>query len=124
MEIIQEFLKQYNKQYDFYLEIARIGDKKIESEITSRGIKAIVSYRAKRPDRLKDKLSQRQEVKKYKNVQDIFEDIVDLAGVRVALYFPSDRELIDEIVKDLFEIKKKKDFPESSHKPSNSRYAL
>ena len=35
MEIIQEFLKQYNKQYDFYLEIARIGDKKIESEITN-----------------------------------------------------------------------------------------
>lgn len=121
MEIIQEFLKQYNKQYDFYLEIARIGDKKIESEVTSRGIKAIVSYRAKRPDRLKDKLSQRQEVKKYKNVQDIFEDIVDLAGVRVALYFPSDRELIDEIVKDLFEIKKKKDFPESSHKPKHTK---
>src|SRR3972149_4469449 len=121
MEIIQKFLKQYNKQYDYYSEIARIGDKKIESEITNRGIKAIVSYRAKRPDRLKDKLAQRQEEKKYKDVQDIFDDIIDLAGVRVALYFPSDRELIDEIVKDLFEIKKKKDFPESSHNPKHTK---
>ena len=121
MELIEEFLKEYNKQYDFYSEIARIGNKKIESELASRGIKAIVSCRAKIPDRLKDKLTQRLEEKKYKNVQDIFDDIIDLAGVRVALYFPSDRELVGEIVRDLFEIKKRKEFPVSSHKPRHAK---
>lgn len=121
MSVIEEFLEQYNKQYDFYAEIARIANSKLELEIANRGIKAIVSHRAKRPDRLKDKLSQRIVEKKYKKIQDIFEDIVDLAGVRIALYFPSDRDLIDEIVSDLFEVKKKKNFPESSHSPKYSK---
>ena len=121
MSLIEEFLEQYNKQYDFYAEIARIGNRKLETEIANRGIKAIVSYRAKRPDRLKDKLIKRREEKKYKKIQDIFDDIIDLAGVRIALYFPSDREIMDEIVSDLFEIKKKKNFPESSHSPKYTK---
>jgi len=121
MDVIDKFLELYNKQYDFYAEIARIGSDKLEVEIANRGIKAIVSHRAKGPDRLKDKLTKRKEQKKYKNIQDIFNDVIDLAGVRVALYFPSDRELLDEIVNDLFEVKKKKNFPESSHNPKHSK---
>lgn len=121
MNIIDDFLELYNKQYDFYAEIARIGSNKLEAVIANRGIKAIVSHRAKRPDRLKDKLTKRKEEKKYKKVQDIFNDVIDLAGIRVALYFPSDRELLDEIVNDLFEVRKKKNFPESSHNPKHSK---
>ena len=121
MEIIEDFINQYNKQYDFYTELSRIGNNKLESELRKRGIKAIVSYRAKGIDRLKDKLEQRNNEKQYKSVQAIFDDIVDLAGVRVALYFPSERDLVGEIVKDLFNIKKKKNFPESSHKPKYTK---
>jgi ppGpp synthetase/RelA/SpoT-type nucleotidyltranferase len=121
MDLITEFINQYNKQYDFYSELARIGNGKLESELGKRGIKAIVSYRAKNPNRLKDKLLQRIEKKKYNNIQDIYDDMVDLAGVRVALYFPSDRDLVDEIVKELFKIKKIKKFPESSHDPKYTK---
>lgn len=121
MEIINEFLIQYKKQYDFYTELARIGYLKLESELAKRGIKAIVSHRAKRPDRLRDKLAQRNEEKKYSSVKSIFADIVDLAGVRIALYFPSDREIVDETVNDLFDVKKTKKFPESSHKPKYTK---
>lgn len=121
MDLIDEFISQYNKQYDFYSELAKIGNGKLESELAKRGIKAIVSSRAKHPTRLKDKLTQRAPKKNYKTVKDIYEDIVDLAGVRVALYFPSDRELVDEIVKELFSIKKVKKFPESSHDPKYTK---
>lgn len=121
MELIEEFLDQYNKQYDFYAELARIGSRKLETEINSRGLKAIVSYRAKTPDRLRDKLQKRKDEKKYKKIQDIFEDIFDLAGIRIALYFPSDRGIVDENVEDLFDIKKRKDFPESSHNPKYTK---
>ena len=117
MTIIEKFLQEYNKQYDFYLELARIGNNKLETELAKRGIRAIVSNRAKKPDRLIEKLENRDKVKKYKSTDEIFKDIVDLAGVRVALYFPTDRELVDEIVSDLFEIEKTKRFPNSSHKP-------
>jgi ppGpp synthetase/RelA/SpoT-type nucleotidyltranferase len=115
--VIEDFLEQYNRQYDYYTELARLGSNQLESELAKRGIKAIVSYRAKKPERLKGKLLQRNNNKEYNKVSDIFEDIVDLAGVRVALYFPSDRELVDEIVYELFSVNKRKVFPEKTHKP-------
>ena len=120
MSVINEFLHLYNTQYDFYYKLSHIASTKLETEIANRGIKASVSYRAKSPDSLKEKLRKRTD-KKYRKVQDIFNDIIDLAGVRVALYFPSDRDLVDEIVNDLFEVKKKKKFPESSHDPEPSK---
>jgi ppGpp synthetase/RelA/SpoT-type nucleotidyltranferase len=121
MQLIDEFIEQYKKQYDFYSELARMGCKNLESELSKRGIKAIVSSRAKRPDRLKDKLRQRTDDKKYTSLDDIYKDIVDLAGVRVALYFPSDRDLVDEIVNNQFNVLKTKVFPETSHKPKHSK---
>ncbi|MCL1093300.1 GTP pyrophosphokinase [Shewanella kaireitica] len=117
MSVIEDFLEQYNRQYDFYTELARIGSNQLEQELAKRGIKAIVSYRAKKPERLKSKLEQRNADKPYKKVSDVFDDIVDLAGVRVALYFPSDRELVNEIVHELFSVNKRKEFPEKSYKP-------
>lgn len=115
--VIEDFLEQYNRQYDYYTELARLGSNQLEHELAKRGIKAIVSYRAKKPERLKSKLHQRNSDKEYKKVSDIFDDIVDLAGVRVALYFPSDRDLVDEIVYELFSVNKRKVFPEKTHKP-------
>ncbi|KGJ95193.1 GTP pyrophosphokinase family protein [Colwellia psychrerythraea] len=117
MSVIENFIEQYSRQYDYYSELSKIGSNLLEQELEKRGIKAIVSFRAKRPERLKLKLEQRNEKTPYKDVKDIFDDIVDLAGVRVALYFPKDRELVDEIIKDVFTVKKRKIFPESSHQP-------
>lgn len=117
MNVIEDFLEQYNRQYDFYTELARLGANDLEQELAKRGIKAIVSYRAKKPERLKSKLQQRNREQPYKEVGEIFDDIVDLSGVRVALYFPSDRELVNEIVYELFSVNKRKEFPEISHKP-------
>lgn len=85
MKIIDDFIKQYNKEFDYYQKLSQIIANKIEDQLFKRGIKAIVTFRAKRPDRLKDKLVKRNEEKKYKSVDDIFDDIVDLAGIRVSL---------------------------------------
>lgn len=117
MNLLDKFIRQYKKEYDFYAELARITCEMLESELQKRGIKSIVSYRAKNPSRLKEKIEQRQEIKKYKSVSDFYSDIIDLAGVRVSLYFPSERDIVDEVIKDIFEVKKKKQFPEQSHKP-------
>ncbi|WP_439838821.1 RelA/SpoT domain-containing protein [Aeromonas caviae] len=119
MSIIEEFLEQYNRQYDFYTELARIGSNQLEHELAKRGIKAIVSYRAKKPDRLKTKLEQRNTESPYKNIVSVFDDIVDLAGVRVALYFPSDRELVDQIIKEIFNVKKRRSFQGNHISPSS-----
>lgn len=117
MKIIDDFIKQYNKEFDYYQKLSQIIASKIEDQLFKRGIKAIVTNRAKRPDRLKDKIVKRYEEKKYKTVEDIYSDIVDLAGIRVSLYFPSEREIIDELINELFRIVKTKKFPNEAHTP-------
>src|ERR1051326_557017 len=117
MKVIDDFTKQYNKEFDFYQKLSQIVATKIEDQLFKRGIKAIVTHRAKRPDRLKDKLIQRDEEKKYKSVDDIYEDVIDLAGIRVSLYFPSEREIIDEVINELFNVVKTKKFPNEAHIP-------
>jgi len=121
MTIVEKYINEYKKQYDFYAELAKIVHRKLEDELISQGIKAIVTYRAKRPDRLKTKLLQRNEEKNYKSQAAIKTDIVDLAGVRSSLYFPSERTLLDEIIKDLFNVELVKIFPSKSHKPKHNK---
>ncbi|MBF8982730.1 RelA/SpoT domain-containing protein [Lutibacter sp. B2] len=115
--IIENFLERYGKEYDFYQKVAHLCAKQCEAGLESNGIRAIVTYRAKRPDRLKDKLEKRNEEKDYTSVNDIYKDIVDLAGVRIALYFPGDREEVNKFIESNFIIKKKKEFPTDA-KPS------
>lgn len=117
MNVIDQFITQYNREFDFYQELSRLASTQIEDQLIKRGIKAIVSHRAKRPDRLNDKLKKRDEEKKYKSVDEVVSDIADLAGVRVSLYFPSERDVIDEIVSDIFDVTKKKIFPDAAHTP-------
>ena len=80
MNIIERFLKSYSKEYDFYLKLAGMCAIQCENILEGSGIRAIVTYRAKRPDRLKEKLEKRIKEKKYKNIDSIYKDIVDLAG--------------------------------------------
>lgn len=121
MAIIDDFIKQYNKEYDFYQKLSQIVANKIEDQIFKRGIKAIVSNRAKRPDRLKEKITKRNEDKKYDTVEEVFTDIIDLAGVRVSLYFPTEREIIDEVINEIFTVIKTKVFPSEKHMPKHEK---
>lgn len=121
MKLINDFIEQYNKEYDYYQKLAQIISNKIEDQLFKRGVKAIVSFRAKKPERLHDKLLKRNEKEKYRDMLQIYNDIVDLAGIRVSLYFPSERELLDEIINEIFEVKLKKDFPDNTHAPKYTK---
>jgi ppGpp synthetase/RelA/SpoT-type nucleotidyltranferase len=121
MNLIDNFISQYNKEYDYYQKLAQIVSNKIEDQLFKRGIKAIVSFRAKKPERLYDKLINRNKKKKYQEITEIFDDIVDLAGIRISLYFPSERELLDEIINEIFDVKLKKDFPDNTHVPKHNK---
>lgn len=121
MSVIDNFIKQYEKEYDFYKQLARLAHDVLETEIINRGLKAIISNRAKRIDRLKEKVVQRNKKKNYKSKRAIEKDIVDLAGIRVALYFPSEREVLGQVIQELFEVEETKTFPENSHKPKHNK---
>ncbi len=121
MKVINEFMKQYDKEFDFYQKLSQVVAIKLESQLIKYGIKAEVTFRAKRPDKLKDKLVKRNLEAKFETIDEIYKDIVDLAGVRVSLYFPSEREIVDEIIKELFVVELKKVFPTQSDTPKYTK---
>lgn len=104
MELIRAFLEDYGKKFNVYQEASRLCAKRCESALEQGGIRAIVSYRAKRPERLKDKVEERYASRPYRSVRAVYRDIRDLAGVRIALYFPADRDEVDRVIRNLFEV--------------------
>ncbi|CAM5191506.1 hypothetical protein CDEF62S_02946 [Castellaniella defragrans] len=104
MDLITTFIEQYRREFDFFDSAARLVSLQIESALTSSGIRAMVTYRAKRPERLEQKLRQRHTERQYKSHQDIYDDIADFSGVRVALYFPGSRDEVNKVISSRFEL--------------------
>lgn len=124
MTPIASFIRKYEKEYDFYQQLAVTAKDLLETEIYNRGIKAIVTHRTKKVDSLREKLNRRNDKKQYLSDEDIEKDIVDLAGIRVALYFPSDRKVLNKTIERLFDIEAKKDFPSDPQRPKlNKRFS-
>jgi ppGpp synthetase/RelA/SpoT-type nucleotidyltranferase len=124
MDLVEQFLARYRKEYDFYDQAARLAAQKLESGLQAAGIRSMVTSRAKLPLRLEDKVRQRMPGKHYQTVEDIFVDIVDLAGCRVALYFPGDREQVRNLVRNLFHlVEPAKEFPTKATPSYEKRFS-
>ena len=123
MSLIDDFLENYNRESDYYAEVARIVHQQLEAALLSHGIRAMVTSRAKRSDRLREKLIKRNREKKYRVFKEIYKDIIDLAGVRVALYFPGDRERVGTLIDEIFKkARRPKTFPESRKTRPDKRF--
>ena len=124
MDLISEFVTRYRKEYDFYEQACRMAAQVLDSNLQSTGVRAIVTSRAKNPARLEVKARQRAEKKQYISVEEIYEDIVDLAGVRVALYFPAEREEVGRVVRSLFAlVSEPKEFPTPGQPSYKKRFS-
>jgi ppGpp synthetase/RelA/SpoT-type nucleotidyltranferase len=124
LDLISEFIARYRKEYDFYEQACRIVAQILDSNLQSAGIRAIVTSRAKNPTRLEAKVRQREAKSEYKSVEDIYDDIVDLAGVRVALYFPGEREEVGKIIRTLFLlVADPKEFPTTAQPSYKKRFS-
>lgn len=124
MDIIDRFIERYRREFDFFDQAARLAHGQIDLALASSGIQAMVTYRAKRPDRLEQKLRHRSKTKTYATTQDIYDDIVDFAGVRVALYFPGARQEVDKVVRAQFELEgEPKTFPQASAPSYEKRFS-
>jgi len=112
--VIARFMLNYQREYDFYLTVAGLASSRCEEALEQNGIRAITTFCAKRPDRLEAKLLQRQKQRSeegceaYVDEKTIRADIVDLAGVRIALYFPDDRVKVGKLISETFTVEQKK----------------
>ena len=113
-QAIDIFVDQYARDREEYVRIAEAVREKIKRILDSNGIMAIVTARAKKPDRLKGKLEriQRDNQQVFSSVEEIQQSIHDLVGARIALYFPGDSEKIASLLSLDFQCyKKPKTFP-------------
>jgi ppGpp synthetase/RelA/SpoT-type nucleotidyltranferase len=124
LDIISQFISRYRKEYDFYEQACRMVSQILDSNLQSAGIRAIVTSRAKNLLRLETKVRQRARSNSYTSVEEIYDDIVDLAGVRVALYFPAERGEVGRIIRTLFVlIADPKEFPTASKPTYDKRFS-
>jgi len=124
LDIISQFVARYRKEYDFYEQACRMTAQVLDSNLQSTGVRAIVTSRAKNPARLEVKVRQRSVKNPYQSVDDIYEDIVDLAGVRVALYFPAEREEVGRVIRSLFVlVSEPKEFPTPGQPSYKKRFS-
>jgi ppGpp synthetase/RelA/SpoT-type nucleotidyltranferase len=114
VDVISAFMSRYVKEYDFYDQVALLARERLDAGLKRSGVRCMVTSRAKDPARLEIKCRQRDIEKQYTSPDQIFNDIHDLAGVRVALYFPGERDQIGNIIGTLFHITEERKFPESS----------
>lgn len=123
MDLISQFIENYKKKIPFYEAAGRLAASQLESALQSAGIRAMVTSRAKNPDRLKAKVIRRNSKREvpYKNMREIYEDIADLCGIRVSLYFPGDRNKTGDLIADHFQIQDIRHFPEQSSPPTYNR---
>ncbi|KAH6871247.1 hypothetical protein B0T10DRAFT_541536 [Thelonectria olida] len=100
LTLLSDFVDNYDLA--FYTQVATLAEERCRKVLSESGIPAIITSRAKRPDRLLEKLKNRHKEKNYQTVDDIKKDLVDLSGVRIALYFPSQRREVELLLDQVF----------------------
>lgn len=118
--VIDNFIHKYHSEIDIYERVKREIHNSIYKSLNDSGVMALVTSRVKDAGRLKEKLINRDVEKHYQNFNDIYADVVDLIGLRVALYFPNDISRVEAVIKSKFELLDIKSFPIS--KKNNPMY--
>ncbi|CBF79052.1 hypothetical protein AN7115.2 [Aspergillus nidulans FGSC A4] len=102
--VIEQFQAWYEGHRSGYVSIAQESAGRLAQVLGDAGVPHKVEYRAKDIARLRIKVNGRKNDKRYGNVDDVATDIVDLAGVRVLLYFPSDKDRVEKLITENFEV--------------------
>ena len=120
-KLCNSFVANWAGDKCFYSQAASLAAELCEGLLSGSGIRAIVTHRVKQKKRLETKLEVRMKSPGtvYNDSEDIRNDIVDLAGVRIALYFPSDSDRIAKIINDAFTVIRHIRFPSSKKQASN-----
>lgn len=99
---IDECVARYEREIDRYEKMANLTYEICNEIIKDRlTIRATVQRRTKDPESLRNKIKKYKD--KYSNVEDFFEKISDLAGVRITTYRESDRAKVVEEIEATFQ---------------------
>ena len=111
--VIERFITTYRQRRDYFRRVAELCHDQCRDALIGEAIQHIASFRAKHPDRLHEKLVERLRIRpeRYPDEETIEADIPDLAGVRIALYFPGDAPSAAKVLSAQFQVDAEKRFP-------------
>lgn len=128
--VIEDFLKSYETGgYLAYEEVMKCAKqilhdelckKNILHEMYDRGKEGCQGGNAKHPVSARRTIVRRSKERgqKYKTPGEIAADMHDLAGIRIALYYPNDFERVESLIKERFiEAKRPQDWPDQKFGP-------
>lgn len=105
-ELIEQTVETYTDSIDRYLKLVQMVTNKLEYELRQAKILGRVNGRVKNPESLRGKLKKfSTDAKKKDRIKlpaDVFNEMSDLAAVRVTTYLEEDRERVAEIAKRVF----------------------
>lgn len=85
--LIDQYVEAYKPKIPFYTTIASLVAARCRTALDTAHIPALITSRAKQPAQLAAKLYKRNSFRHYAVAADMHVDAMDLAGVRIALYF-------------------------------------
>lgn len=108
-QVVNDFMANWGWGEDHYRELAKAVENVCDTALQAKNVPCIVKSRAKARESLQEKLNSRNQDRigygrPYQKREDILDDIKDLAGVRIALYFPQQKAEIKDIIKDNFKL--------------------
>ncbi|MBY3381688.1 GTP pyrophosphokinase [Rhizobium laguerreae] len=105
-KMIFDCVEEYSNSHDRMTKLVLFVVAQFERELKKRNIMARVTGRAKSIESLKGKLdkwsSDRKRCARFRARSDVFSCVSDLAGVRVMTYTERDREVVQQLIGELF----------------------
>ena len=102
---IKDAVTRYDRERDRYIKLAsRVADLCRSAVVEDNAIRAQVTSRTKTVRSFEGKLRRfaRRPDKNYSNADEVFEQIGDFAGVRIATYRPEDEAVVADMVGQIF----------------------
>ena len=108
--VINKLIEDYSDHQDMYTKVAEFAYQICQRELQIKFVKAIITHRHKQPNSLKTKLKRIQQERlergktELRTIQEVRDNVCDLAGVRIALYFPNDADIVRDAINPTFNL--------------------
>lgn len=106
-QVVEDFLRYWDRGGQmYYKDLADTVEATCRTFLTNSAFQYQIKSRAKSKERLAEKLVKRlkEDPRRYSSREDIERDIVDLAGVRIALYFPKHQKSVSQFLAQEYDI--------------------
>ncbi|KAI0851400.1 hypothetical protein F5Y00DRAFT_259409 [Daldinia vernicosa] len=103
--VIDTFVRGWPEEIEKYEKLSKCAEAICTKKLEINRIRHTIKSRPKAQKNLEDSIRRRQKRRPepYKNRDEIKHDMIDLAGVRIALTFPNDKDKVRKIIQETFD---------------------